>query len=199
MFLSLKDIFDIAEAIASVATPITIMLTIRQLKLTREQVKKQSDSAAVNFVLAAEGQFDGMQQETFGAAAEVIRLAYGTEIDPAWTENELRAFVYLKRLFGHISRMVYIIHDQSIDVGMDNKDRANFLLPWTNELTKYKDHPIMRRIYENAVAHGDYNELMMNYCHKIFGRNSNKMVSSQSSQRIAKSGSLNSTVIRKQR
>lgn len=137
MTLNIKETLEIAQTLAMIVTPITILLTLRQLRLGREQMKKQSDNTAVSFVLNAEGQLDGMQEQTLSAPIEVIKAAYEPEINPSWGETELRAFVYLRRVYGHISRMVYIIHDKTVDIGMDDQDRADFLLAWEKLLLKY--------------------------------------------------------------
>jgi len=169
MALALKDTLDLAQAIATVATPITILLTLRQLKLGREQIKKQSDNTAVNFVLNAEGQFDGMHEQALTAPIEVIKVAYGPEIDPSWTETDIRSFVYLRRLYGHVSRMVYIVNDTTVDVGMDDEDRKDFILAWERMLMKYVDHPIMLHVHKNAMRFQDYNTHMLALSQRVFG------------------------------
>jgi hypothetical protein len=168
MTISLRDALDVAQALGGIVTPVTILLALRQLRLGRQQVQKQSDTAAVNFVLTAEGQFDGMVEAFASASPAVIKQAYFAEIDEHWTDDELRAFVYIRRLFGHISRMVFIIKNPAIDIGFNREDRAKLLDDWENTLRKYEYNPIMRHVYHNAVRFQDYNDYMMDLCKEVF-------------------------------
>ena len=168
MTISVHDVVDMAQALGSIVTPITILLALRQLRLGRQQIQKQSDTAAVNFVLTGEGQFDGMVEAFASASPAVIKRAYFAEIDESWTDDELRAFVYIRRLFGHISRMIFIIKNPSIDIGFSDDDRKKLFDDWENTLRKYKDNHIMRRVYDNAVRFQDYNDYMMALCRDVF-------------------------------
>lgn len=156
-----KDVLDTLQAIATIATPLTIVLTIRQLRLGQAQAKQQADNATVSFVLNSEGQFDSMHNELVGASTQVIRLAYGPEIDEVWNDDQLRTFVYLRRLYEHISRMIYIVNDTTIDIGMDARDRRTYAELWKRTIRKHDDNPIMQRIHMNAIRFKDYNERML--------------------------------------
>ena len=169
MTLTLQSVLMVAQTLASISTPIAILLAIRQFRLVRRQAKKQSDTAAVNFVLQAEGQFDRAMEVLINAGPDVIRKAYGAEIDLAWSNADLAAFVFMKRLFGQVSRMVFIAHNQAIDLGLSDKDRADLVMDWANTLRKYRDQPVMRRIVDNAMRYRDYNAHMLELCREIFG------------------------------
>lgn len=168
MQFSLQTVLMVAQTLASISTPIAILLAIRQFRLVRQQAKKQSDTAAVNFILQAEGQFDRAMESLINAPPAVIRQAYAPEIDPSWKDEDLAAFMFMKRLFGQVSRMVFIAHNQSIDLGMSQKDRQDLIADWENTLVKYREHPVMRRIFENAMRNQDYNRHMLAMCQKIF-------------------------------
>jgi hypothetical protein len=73
----------------------------------------------------------------------------------------------MKRLFDQVSRMVFIAHNQAIDLGM-SQDQEDLIIDWENTLLKYREHPIMRRIFENAIRNQDYNQHMLALCRKIF-------------------------------
>jgi hypothetical protein len=177
MQFSLQTLLMVAQALASISTPIAILLAIRQFRLVRQQAKKQSDTAAVNFILQAEGQFDRAMEMLINAPPAVIRQAYAPEIDPSWKDEDLAAFIFMKRLFGQVSRMVFIAHNQAIDLGMSQKDREDLIVDWENTLLKYREHPIMRRIFENAMRNQDYNRHMLAICRKIFEGSSRSSLS----------------------
>jgi hypothetical protein len=102
------------------------------------------------------------------APPAVIKQAYAPEIDPSWKGEDLATFTFMKRLFGQVSRMVFIAHNEAIDLGMSQKDREDLIIDWQNTLLKYREHPIMRRIFENAIRNQDYNQHMLALCRKIF-------------------------------
>lgn len=116
MDVDLQTVLMVAQTLASISTPIAILLAIRQFRLVRRQAKKQSDTAAVNFILQAEGQFD-----------------------------------------------------REIDLGLSEADRADLIADWDRTLRKYRDHPIMRRVYQNAMRNRDYNAHMLRLAEDIFG------------------------------
>jgi len=162
-------VLDILQAVGTIATPITVALAIRQLRLGRAQIKQQGDNATVNFVLNSEGQLDGMHEELMQSSAEVIRQAYGPEIDPSWGPDDLRTFVYLRRLYEHVSRMPYIVHDTTIDIGMDSSDRQVYSDLWTRTIRKHDANPVMQRIHRNALKFRDYNEHMLAISRQVVG------------------------------
>lgn len=164
----LKTVLDFLQAAANIAAAIALIFAVRQIKLNREQLKKQSDNAAVNFVINAEGQFDSMTEALLGATPDLIASVHKEEVDPNWSEVELRSFVYLRRLYSQVSRMVYIVNDKTLDVGMDDNDRMEFLEVWERELRTFQTHPIMRRIHQNAVKHGNFNSHMLSWAAKVF-------------------------------
>ncbi len=169
MTITLKEVLDFAAAIGSIATAIGMLLTFRQLSLGRKQSRQQADNAAVGFVISAEGQLDPLNHTMLSAPPGVIKSVFIAEIDDNWTEDELRTFVYLRGLYVHVSRMVYIIHDKTIDIGMDDIDRADFMAPWEKVLIKYRNHPVMQRIHDNAVKNQDFNSRMLVLSRQIFG------------------------------
>lgn len=169
MDFTLQTTLTVVQALAAVSTPIAILMAIRQFRLARVQAKKQSDAAGVNFILQAEGQFDRAMEGLIHAPAAVIRHAYAAEVDPTWTDQEVATFVFLKRLFGQVSRMVFIAHNEAIDLGLSSADRKDLIEDWERTLRKYRDHPIMRRIYENAMRNRDYNAHMLALSQDVFG------------------------------
>lgn len=169
MDVNLQTVLMVAQTLASISTPIAILLAIRQFRLVRRQAKKQSDTAAVNFILQAEGQFDRAIEALMTAPPHVVRNAYAPEIDPDWPDQDLATFIFMKRLFGQVSRMVFIAHNREIDLGLSEADRADLIADWDRTLRKYRDHPIMRRVYRNAMQNRDYNAHMLRLAEEIFG------------------------------
>lgn len=169
MEFTLQNTLMVAQTLASISTPIAILLAIRQFRLVRQQAKKQSDTAAVNFILQAEGQFDRAMESLISAPAHITRQAYAPEVDPAWSDAEIATFVFMKRLFGQVSRMVFIAHNSAIDLGLSASDREDLISDWRKTLSKYRDHPIMRRVAENALRNEDYNAHMLTLTRTVFG------------------------------
>jgi hypothetical protein len=68
-------------------------------------------------VIGAEGQLDGIHDQMLQASPETLRTVFGPEIDPIWSDDELKAFVYYRRLSDYVARMLYSIKDKTIDIG----------------------------------------------------------------------------------
>lgn len=179
MAVSLQTVLTVAQTVASISTPIAIFLAVRQFRLVSRQAKKQSDTAAVNFILQAEGNFDRAMEALINAPPRVVRNAYAPEIDPEWDDQSVATFMFLKRLFGQVSRMVFIAHNTAIDLGLSPKDRQALVDDWANTLKKYRDHPIMQRIVANAMRNGDYNANMLALCRQMFGDSAGELGSTQ--------------------
>jgi len=154
---------------ANVVAVLTIVFAFWQVRLGVRQLRKQSDKSATEFVLNSEGQFDGMYEALFAQQASVIRLCFPNEVDASWSDEEIKKYVFLLRYYGHISRMVYLAKDRTLDIGMSTRQREELIAPWEAGLRRYANDPVMRRIHINAVRYKNYNEDMLQLSKAVFG------------------------------
>lgn len=163
------EVLAIVQVAANIMAALTIVFMFWQVRIATRQLRKQNDKAATEFVLDAEGQFDGMFEALLGQDAAVIRICYEKEVDPHWTDSEVKKYIFFLRYYGHISRMVYLVRNQALDIGMVPKQRDNLLAPWEARLFIFKDDPIMQRIHRNALKFRNYNDHMLALSTKVFG------------------------------
>lgn len=160
---------SIIQAVSAVITAAAIIFAFWQVRIAARQLRKQNDKSATEFVLDAEGQFDGMYEAALSLNATTIRRIFEDQIDPEWSDEDLKKFVYLLRYFGHISRMAYLLQDSTLDIGMTADERSELLGQWQRGLSIYKGDRVMRRIHENAMRFGNYNRRMLELSRAIFG------------------------------
>jgi hypothetical protein len=166
----MPEISQFIQNTASVVTAFAAAFAFWQVKIAARQLEKQTDKSATEFVLNAEGQFDGMYEALFDQESSVIRLCYEKEVDPSWSDEEIKKFVFLLRYYGHISRMVYLVRDQTLDIGMTADERDELLKPWEARLAIFRDDKIMNKIHSNALNFKNYNERMLDLSVKVFGQ-----------------------------
>jgi hypothetical protein len=158
----------IVQVVTNVATVVAILFGFWQVRIATIQLRKQNDKSATEFVLNSEGQFDGMYSTLMSQSASVIRCCFPDEVDPVWSDDDLKKYVFYLRYYGHISRMVYLVRDDTLDIGMKRDERDKFLAPWEARLAIFRADPIMRRIHENAVKYKNYNEHMLRLSRRVF-------------------------------
>lgn len=166
--MRLEEYLQVAQLISSILTLLAVIFAFLQVRFSAIQTKRQADKSSIEFVLSSEGQFDGMSQSLLAESPSVIRRIFGEEIDTAWSDDEVKSFVYFHRYYGHISRMIYIIGDKSLEIGMNPKEREVFLQPWRSGLSRYREDKIMRRIHENGKRLGNYNKAMLQLSREVF-------------------------------
>jgi len=163
------EFLSVIQAVTNFVTMLTIIFAFWQVRIAARQLRKQNDKSAIEFVLDAEGQFDGMHEALFGQDASVIRQCHSKEVDEKWSDIEVKKFVYYYRYYGHISRMVYLLMDNKLDVGMTHSERKEFLSPWIERLKIFRGDPIMQRIHESGQKYRNYNTHMLELSAQIFG------------------------------
>jgi len=163
------SVLQMVQTVTGVITALAVFFAYLQVRLTARQLRKQSDKNSIEFVLNAEGQFDGMWEALIGQSATVIRNAVPHELNPKWNDDEVKAFVCLRRRYGHIARMVFLVTDESMDLGMSADKREEFIAPWRADLRLYKDNPIMRHIHEVALKEKTTSERMLSLSKSVFG------------------------------
>jgi hypothetical protein len=166
----MPDISQFIQVTASVITACAAAFAFWQVKIAARQLEKQTDKSAIEFVLNAEGQFDGMYEALFNQEPAVIRLCYEKEVDADWSDEEIKKFVFFLRYYGHISRMIYLARDQTLDIGITADERDEFLRPWEARLAIFRDDKIMNRIHSNALQFKNYNQRMLDLSVKVFGQ-----------------------------
>lgn len=162
------QVLSIIQVVTNVATVVAILFGFWQVRIATIQLRKQNDKSATEFVLNSEGQFDAMYSTLMGQSAAVIRGCFPDEIDSAWSDDDVKKYVFYLRYYGHISRMVYLVRDDTLDIGMTGGDRDKFLAPWEARLAIFRNDPIMRRIHENAVKFRNYNDHMLTLSRRVF-------------------------------
>jgi hypothetical protein len=164
-----SSVLGLIQAVAGAVTALTVVYYVVQVRQTNAQIRKGRDKTSIEFILDAEGQFDGTWEAIMGEDADVIRKAVPHELLPDWTDDEVKAFVFLRRRYGHIARIVFIVTDTAIDMGMSDEKREVFLAPWRADLMMFKDNPIMCHIHRVATKNKTTTPAMLDLCRSVFG------------------------------
>lgn len=134
-----------------------------------QNLKKLSDSRNVDFVINAEGQIDPLHHSLVLAEPSVVRLCYDELLRKGdYSDDEVRAFVFLYYKYLHVARMFYLLFNRSLDLGMSGRERKQLINIWIADLSVYRDNPIMRDIHANAMENEDFNPAFLKAVDRIF-------------------------------
>ena len=87
-----------------------------------------------------------------------MRFVYSDELDHSWANDQVKAYWYCRRLFAHIARMHYILHQMPERFGIHRKEANEFLSLWMLELeTRLRTSEIMRQVVIKAIETGTWN------------------------------------------
>ena len=119
--------------------------------------KKSNDANNVNFIINAEGQVDPLyaallEEDTPEAVHAILPLVIPQGLSPA----ETKSWVYTYFAYRHLSRIIYMLSNDGLDLGMKEAQRRSEVDQWLNDMKKF-DQSTVQAIHARCRATGEFN------------------------------------------
>jgi len=132
-------------------------------------LKKFRNARGVDFTLSAEGQIDPLHHMLLREPPDVVRRIFGSKIPDSYSDEDVRAFVFYFNVYSHVSRMYFLLSNKSIDLGLDRKERSDFVEVWVSHLAQFAQDPVMKHVHAMAKRDGDFNAAFLDAADSVLG------------------------------
>ncbi len=136
--------------------------------LTVRTIRQAQDSRNVDFVIQAEGQVDPMFLALLNATPAVIRSTLPGVVPASVPDEKVQPYMYVYFAYRHLSRIIYLLQNDSVSIGMDKEERRQFVNDWINEIKKY-DREILVDLHSRCRLTGEFNEGFTKRMDKFLG------------------------------
>jgi len=134
---------------------------------TIRAIRQSSDARNVDFIIQAEGQVDPLFVSLMQEAPDTIRRVLPNLIPPTEDDTSVKAYAYSYFAYRHLSRIIYMLGNQAISLGMSKEERQTVLTSWINEIGKY-DQEVLRSIHAYSRQTGEFNEKFTEMMDEIY-------------------------------
>lgn len=145
---------DVAATLAQIVQAVAV---IAGFVYTIRTIRQSNDARNTDFVLQAEGQIDPLFSSLMTEDAAVIRMVLPQLIPNGTLDVEVKTYAYTYFAYRHLSRIVYLLTNDSVSLGMSDKERDALLEDWLNETAKYNQETL-RTIHGFSRTTGEFND-----------------------------------------
>jgi hypothetical protein len=125
---------------------------------TVRAIRHSNDARNVDFVISAEGQIDPLFGSLMTDSPEVVRAVLPALIPVNADAATTKTYAYVYFAYRHLSRIIYMLCNQSVSLGMSDRERDTYIDNWLNEVHKY-DQEILRDIHHYCRTTGEFNNI----------------------------------------
>jgi hypothetical protein len=153
------------QAIVSILQTIVV---IGGFIYTIRSIRQSNDARNVDFIIQAEGQVDPLFIALIDESPVIIRKVLPNLVPPEVTdETMVKAYVYTYFAYRHLSRITYLLSNNSVSLGMSNQERRDVLDTWINEVRKYNQE-ILKNIHSYSRQTGEFNETFTTIMDEVY-------------------------------
>lgn len=140
---------------------IGFLFTIRSIRQAR-------DSRNIDFIINAEGQVDPLFLSLTEAEPEVVRATLPGVVPPEVPDAKVKAYMNVYYAYRHLSRIIYMLQNDDVSLGMTRRERREHVEDWMNESKKY-DQEILIDLHSRCRATGEFNDGFIRQMDKMLG------------------------------
>jgi hypothetical protein len=148
------------ELIQSLIATIQTVVVIAGFFYTVRALRQANDSRNIDFIIHAEGQIDPMFITLMADSPSAIRGVLPELIPQGADDIHTKKYIYTYFAYRHLSRIIYMLSNNAISLGMSPRQRTEFVEDWINELKKY-DQGILRAIHSYCRQTGEFNDIFI--------------------------------------
>jgi hypothetical protein len=148
---------QVAQSIIDI---IQTLVVIGGFFYTIRAIQQANDARNVDFIIQAEGQIDPLFTALLTESPSVIRAVLPEFITDDATDADVKSYIYTYFAYRHLSRIIYMLSNDSISLGMSSQQRAEFVEDWINELKKYDQHTVAS-IHAYCRETGEFNDIFI--------------------------------------
>jgi hypothetical protein len=145
-----------------------VLAVIFGFTMTVRTIEQARDSRNVDFVIDAEGQVDPLFLALLNAPPEVIRKTVPGVVTPDIPDDKIAPYMHIYFAYRHLSRIIYMLQNESVSIGMSKAERRQFIDDWINEIKKY-DQEIVRDLHSRCRLTGEFNNGFTKRMDKLLG------------------------------
>jgi hypothetical protein len=150
----------IMQLIQSLIQMIQTVVVISGFFYTIRALRQANDSRNVDFIIQAEGQIDPLFTALMADSPSAIRAVLPELIPRDADDIGTKRYIYTYFAYRHLSRIIYMLSNNAISLGMSGQQRTEFVEDWINELKKY-DQGTVRSIHSYCRTTGEFNDIFL--------------------------------------
>lgn len=155
------------QTIGLIIAAIQTVVVVGGFFYTIRAIHQSNDARNVDFIIQAEGQVDPLFSTLMTEDAATIRQVLPNLIPPSENDDVVKAYAYTYFAYRHLSRIIYMLNNRAVSLGMPPVERELFLEDWINEVNKY-DQRIMASIHSYGRRTGEFNDGFVAMMDKIY-------------------------------
>lgn len=147
---------------------LNVLALVLGFAMTVGTINRARDVQNVDFVINAEGQVDPLFLALLNATPDVIRKTVPGVVTPDVPDDKVAPYMHVYFAYRHLSRIIYMLQNESVSIGMSKSERLAFIDDWINEIKKY-DQEIVRDLHSRCRLTGEFNDGFTKRMDKLLG------------------------------
>jgi hypothetical protein len=151
----------------AVVSVLQTIIVIGGFYYTIRAIRESNDARNVDFIIQAEGQVDPLFVALMSESPDTIRKVLPNLVPPNEDETLIKAYAYTYFAYRHLSRIIYMLSNDAVSLGMSKNERQIVLGTWMSEIRKY-DQNILKSIHSYSRETGEFNETFIAMMDQVY-------------------------------